>query len=1367
MPLKLLNYHRNLNIALALFFYFASNFKSNANLILHTDVNSPISYVGHKSIIDDLGGSLRDFIILNDVKYYNGAEYFSGFDFNNEFISQVTTGKYFFDGFLDYSYLNNTFFEAGGEIRDNPIWFNGKISNIKIATTESTGERLDEIFGEEIESISGSTPSSVDPLIYFENGTCKCPDASVGVSETIDGIVYTVVDDTSIASEITSGNNGAGNWYLCTTLVTNMNDLFSLNSTFNEDISFWDTSNVTTMNNLFKYAGNFNQDIGSWDTSNVTSFSATFMGANAFDQNIGNWDTSSATNMYSMLRDTGNFNQDISGWNTSNVTNMGSMLSGASQFNQDLSGWCVPNTTYTDFNTNGIIDNNFIPVWGSCPNVSTITCQLSLEQEIHDYTLIAGEQAYNGIIYGLPDQCFIDQGIADQINIISSDNIPNGLTLEYTDGTFDYKLVGTPANGTAGSYPIMITLFYEDQTLTDSFTLTIENTGQATNTASSTDCAIEVEDLEPGLQISIISPSDPNVSFAFSTTCTGTLNVTANGLPDGVQMTFEDNIVTIFGTPTDVSTNVFDYSLYASSGGTVSLTIDGRLIFSSDSDEDGVEDEFDQCPDTALGDEVDQDGCSQVQKDSDTTSSADCAIEVEDLEPGLQISIISPSDPNVSFAFSTTCTGTLNVTANGLPDGVQMTFEDNIVTIFGTPTDVSTNVFDYSLYASSGGTVSLTIDGRLIFSSDSDEDGVEDEFDQCPDTALGDEVDQDGCSQVQKDSDLDGVLNGDDICPNTSPDETANAKGCGETQLDDTDEDGIPDVKDNCPETPNSDQKDSDNDGEGDVCDPDPIVELNFSPIKEDAEIGITTGKVTITSTTGEEITSTEFDSGGFFILDNNLDIKLASELDYEEITSHPFTLTVKTANGGQTIVEGEIPVVDVPNNEYAAPFFVSIFELGEGTLPLSGEEFERYYNPFNRSVGKWKIRKSISGGSDAHLFAVKSEPPKTRKTDEENEGYLSFINPPDFNDPQDHNKDNIYEVEVTFINLEDGAIEVPVPVTQFQLQVPEGTTSALELQSRPALPDDDFDSDGVPDIIDNSPVVFNPNQADEDGDGVGDVSDDADHDGVWNPQDKCPDTPLGVRVDTFGCEIFYLPSNNFNVYKKEKCVDNHSIGISFEDTSYSYTINISGAIDYFEVTDKKEWIISNLSSGQYSICIGADGISSDEFERCFEVQLIDPLPLSVYSNESNFTASVDGSSDSVQLEMAGGSVYNIELNGLTTQTSRSSYSLTLRKGLNTVSVSTDQECQGVFEKEYFNSESIAYTPNPFGDELSIYVGGQDENVLVEMFTTSGKLIRSDYYLLNAANRNISVNTSGFKMGGYLFKVNGNTVKNSFIAIKK
>ena len=59
-----------------------------------------------------------------------------------------------------------------------------------------------------------------------------------------------------------------------------------------------------------------------------------------------------------------------------------------------------------------------------------------------------------------------------------------------------------------------------------------------------------------------------------------------------------------------------------------------------------------------------------------------------------------------------------------------------------------------------------------------------------------------------------------------------------------------------------------------------------------------------------------------------------------------------------------------------------------------------------------------------------------------------------------------------------------------------------------------DTDGDGIPDVLDNSPLVFNPNQEDEDGDGVGDVSDDFDHDGVWNPSDSCPDTPLGKGLD-------------------------------------------------------------------------------------------------------------------------------------------------------------------------------------------------------------------------------------------------------------
>ena len=48
------------------------------------------------------------------------------------------------------------------------------------------------------------------------------------------------------------------------------------------------------------------------------------------------------------------------------------------------------------------------------------------------------------------------------------------------------------------------------------------------------------------------------------------------------------------------------------------------------------------------------------------------------------------------------------------------------------------------------------------------------------------------------------------------------ARTGGSTKLRDSDRDGIPDIRDNCPKTKNADQKDTDLDGIGDVCDPYP-----------------------------------------------------------------------------------------------------------------------------------------------------------------------------------------------------------------------------------------------------------------------------------------------------------------------------------------------------------------------------------------------------------------------------------------------------------------------------------------------------------------------------------------------------------------
>ncbi len=95
---------------------------------------------------------------------------------------------------------------------------------------------------------------------------------------------------------------------------------------------------------------------------------------------------------------------------------------------------------------------------------------------------------------------------------------------------------------------------------------------------------------------------------------------------------------------------------------------------------------------------------------------------------------------------------------------------------------------------------------------DSDNDGVDDKIDLCPNTP-GIKVDASGCavSVVAKapvvtiqDSDHDGVADADDVCPNTTLTEnmTIGDNGCPITIVLDSDGDGVTDDVDSCKETP-------------------------------------------------------------------------------------------------------------------------------------------------------------------------------------------------------------------------------------------------------------------------------------------------------------------------------------------------------------------------------------------------------------------------------------------------------------------------------------------------------------------------------------------------------------------------------------
>lgn len=81
---------------------------------------------------------------------------------------------------------------------------------------------------------------------------------------------------------------------------------------------------------------------------------------------------------------------------------------------------------------------------------------------------------------------------------------------------------------------------------------------------------------------------------------------------------------------------------------------------------------------------------------------------------------------------------------------------------------------------------------------DLDKDSVFDDLDKCPDTPANTPVDEFGCT---KDSDGDGYHDGIDDCPHTKSSEIkrVNNRGCSPSDLD-LDEDGIPNISDDCDE---------------------------------------------------------------------------------------------------------------------------------------------------------------------------------------------------------------------------------------------------------------------------------------------------------------------------------------------------------------------------------------------------------------------------------------------------------------------------------------------------------------------------------------------------------------------------------------
>ena len=274
-----------------------------------------------------------------------------------------------------------------------------------------------------------------------------------------------------------------------------------------------------------------------------------------------------------------------------------------------------------------------------------------------------------------------------------------------------------------------------------------------------------------------------------------------------------------------------------------------------------------------------------------------------------------------------------------------------------------------------------------------------------------------------------------------------------------------------------------------------------------------------------------------------------------------------------------------------------------------------------------------------------------------------------------------------------------------------------------------------------------------------GEFPPDEDSDGVTDANDDCLGTPPGETVGVNGCPVFTLPPDNFTIdITSETCIPSNDASVSIAaNQTLNYTANFTGnGLDLNQsFTDDVDFL--NLSAGTYTLCLTVD--SEPEYEQCYDIVITEPDPLVVQSK-------VDTAGKTVTVEMQGSDFYNVELNGLITQTTEDKITLTLKPGINILKVTTDKECQGSYEKEIVTGNDILIYPNPVTTGiLTIDVTNRtQESVTVKIYSISGKMVYNE--LFREVVSPIYINIADLPVGPYLINITGTQIKSTQKIVK-
>ncbi|WGH74680.1 thrombospondin type 3 repeat-containing protein [Tenacibaculum tangerinum] len=296
-----------------------------------------------------------------------------------------------------------------------------------------------------------------------------------------------------------------------------------------------------------------------------------------------------------------------------------------------------------------------------------------------------------------------------------------------------------------------------------------------------------------------------------------------------------------------------------------------------------------------------------------------------------------------------------------------------------------------------------------------------------------------------------------------------------------------------------------------------------------------------------------------------------------------------------------------------------------------------------------------------------------------------------------------------------------------------------------------DTDEDGILDINDNCPTTSNPDQADADGNKIGDACQDTDGDGVMDNVDNCPNTANPDQADGNNdgvgdvCDTSYKNPDNISITTtSETCTDENDgkITVNVKQTFVSYTVTLKGAsTEVSEQLTTASTTFSDLTPGTYEVCVKVN--DRDDYIQCFEVTIAASSPVSLKVAKNN-------ASKGYTINVTSGTApYNVYLNGKWIDTYHTSTFDINVQGGGILEVKTAKECEGKFETIIDN---IFLKKNPVSESIDLLVPNDTTlSIEITVYDVTGKMVIKDK--MNTQGNELSIPFSQFKSGIYILKL--------------